>query len=190
MFNGRLGRMVLIGLVGWFLCFACTAGNAAERYVIVPQKSQLQFKAYTLLARPLGKFTAFSGEILADAQQLGASSVRLVVDTRSIDTDNTSRDKHLRSADFFFVEHYPTMTFTSTAITGNPPSYTVQGDLTIRGVTKRITMPVTIEQRPEALLVQGNVALNRQDFGLTYNAFFNPLQDTVDVLFRIVGVRQ
>lgn len=180
---------VLGGVLAWVL-WCAAAGSAAEHYVIVPQKSQLQFKAYSLLAKPLGTFRVFSGHILADAQQLSASSVRLTVETASIDTDNAKRDKHLRSEDFFFVEKYPSMTFVSTAITGQPPRYTVEGDLVIRGVTKRITVPVTIEQRADELVVQGKVVLNRQEFGMTYNLIFNPLQDMVDILFTIIGVRQ
>jgi polyisoprenoid-binding protein YceI len=65
----------------------------------------------------------------------------------------------------------------------------VQGDLEIRGVTKRVTIPVTVEQRQDEIVVQGSISLNRKDFGVNYNAFFNPVQDKVDVVFSIVGVK-
>jgi len=171
------------------MLLACTASHAAERYAIATQQSQVQFKAYSVFAKPLGTFHTFSGEILADAQQLSASQVRLVIEARSIDTDNAKRDEHLRSKDFLFVEKYPMLTFVSTAITGVGPTYSVQGDLTMHGVTQRLTIPVTVEQRQDDIVVRGNIALSRKAFGITYNAFFNPVQDKVDVIFTIVGVK-
>jgi polyisoprenoid-binding protein YceI len=177
-------------VVIWFMLLACPVSHAAEHYTIVPQKSQVQFKAYSVLAKPLGKFHTFSGEILADAQQPSTSQVRLVIEARSIDTDNARRDKHLRSDDFLSVEKYPTITFVSTAITGAAPTYTVQGGLTMRGVTQHLTIPVTVEQRQNEIVARGNISLSRKEFGITYNAFFNPVQDNVDVVFTIVGVKQ
>src|SRR5262249_60769427 len=82
-------------VVSWFMLLACPASHAAEHYTIAPQKSQVQFKAYSVLAKPLGKFHTFSGEILADAQQPSVSQVRLVIEAQSIDMYNARRDKHL-----------------------------------------------------------------------------------------------
>ena len=183
-----------LGSIGWvisgLMLLAWTASHATERYAIAPQQSQVQFKAYSVFAKPVGKFHTFSGEILADAQQLSASQVRLVIEARSIDTDNAQRDKHLRSEAFLFVEKYPTLTFVSTAITGAGPTYTIQGDLTMRGMTQRLTIPVTVEQHQNDIVVRGHISLSRKAFGITYNALFNPVQDKVDVLFTIVGVKQ
>jgi polyisoprenoid-binding protein YceI len=113
----------------------------------------------------------------------------LVIEAASLDTANTRRDQHLRSKDFLFVDQYPSITFTSTAITRDGMKYVVQGDLEMRGVTKRVTLPVAVEQRQDEIVVQGSVSLNRRDFGVQYNAFFNPVQDTVDITFTIVGVK-
>ncbi len=88
------------------------------------------------------------------------------------------------------MEKYPTITFVSTAITGSGPTYTVQGDLTVHGVTQRLPIPVTVEQRQNEIVVRGTISLSRKEFGITYNAFFNPVQDNVDVIFTIVGVKQ
>jgi polyisoprenoid-binding protein YceI len=165
------------------------SSSAAERYVISLPQSRFHFRAYSLFARPRGTFRSFSGDIVADAHNLSASQVRFVIDAASIDTDNAKRDKHLRSEDFLFVEAYPTITFVSTMITGDSPNYRVQGDLRIRGVTQRVVMPVTVAQREDKIVVQGNMRLNRRDFGVNYNAFFNPVRDAVDVMFTIVGVK-
>jgi polyisoprenoid-binding protein YceI len=164
-------------------------GQAAQSYQIASQKSQLQFKGYSLLVTVLGTFHRFAGEIVADAQQLHASHVRCVIEAASLDTANTRRDQHLRSKDFLFVDQYPSITFTSTAITRDGMKYVVQGNLEMRGVTKRVTLPVAVEQRQDEIVVQGSVSLNRRDFGVQYNAFFNPVQDTVDITFTIVGVK-
>jgi polyisoprenoid-binding protein YceI len=176
-------------IIAWVVLLAVVPGSAAERYVISPQQSRFQFKAYSLLNKPLGTFHTFSGEIIADAQQLNASQVRFIIDAVSLDTNNAKRDKHLRSEDFLFVDKYPTITFVSTVITKGGPGYAVQGDLEIRGVTKRVTIPVTVDQRPDAIVVQGSTTLNRKDFGVNYEAFFNPVQNNVDVMFTIVGVK-
>ena len=111
--------------------------------MITPSKSQLQFKAYSLLAKVLGIFHIFRGDIIADAQELSASQVRFVIEAASIDTVNTRRDNHLHSEDFLFVQKYPTITFVSTAIAKDGLHYTVQGDLEIREVTKHLTILVT-----------------------------------------------
>lgn len=177
-------------VISWLVLLACTASHAAERYTIAPQQSQVQFKAYSVFAKPVGKFHTFSGDIVVDAQQPSVSQVRLTIEARSIDTDNTERDEHLRSKDFLFVEQYPTITFVSTAIAGAGSTYTVHGDLTMRGVTQRLTIPVTVEQRQNDIVVRGNISLSRKAFGITYNAFFNPVQDKVDVICTIVGVKQ
>src|SRR5262245_60448054 len=167
-------------VLGWTALLAVGLGQAAEHYRIVLQQSQFQFKGYSLLANALGTFHRFSGEIVADAQQLNASHVRFVIEAASLDTANARRDQHLRSKDFLFVDQYPTITFTSTAIIRDGLQYAVQGDLEMRGVTKRVTIPVTVEQRQNEIVVQGGVSLNRRDFGIQYNAFFNPVQDAVE----------
>ena len=187
--HGGRTRAVVGWVLEWTMLLAVGLGQAAERYRIVPQKSQLQFKGYSLLVNALGTFHRFSGEIVADAQQLHTSHVRFVIEAASLDTANAKRDQHLRSKDFLFVEQYPTITFTSTAITRDGLKYVVQGDLEMRGVTKRVTIPVTVEQRHDEIVVQGSVSLNRRDFSMQYNTFFNPVQDTVDLTFTIVGVQ-
>jgi polyisoprenoid-binding protein YceI len=182
--------LIVVGwIVGWTALLVVRVGQAIERYQIAPQKSQLQFKGYSLLANALGTFHHFSGEIVADAQQLHASHVRFVIEVASLDTANARRDQHLRSKDFLFVDQYPTITFTSTAITRDGMQYVVQGDLMMRGVTRRMTFPVVIIQRQDEIVVQGGVSLNRRDFGMQYHGFFNPVQDGVDVTFTIVGVK-
>jgi polyisoprenoid-binding protein YceI len=172
------------------VCLTCAAlsSQAAERYVINPAESYIGFQAYSWLARPEGRFRALSGDIVADPENLVASSVRLRIEAASIDTGNAKRDAHLRTEDFLFVEQYPTITFTSTAIRPDGPGYVVQGNLQIRGVARLISVPVTVQQQPGRLQIHGSIRLLRKDFGITHNALFNPVNNAVDVAFRIVGV--
>jgi polyisoprenoid-binding protein YceI len=98
------------------------------------------------------------------------------VRTASIDTNQADRDAHLRSDDFFAVEKYPTLTFTSSRITARgPEQYDVVGDLTIRGITQSVVLPVTylgVAKDPwgnEKLAFETEITLDRKEFGLTWN---------------------
>jgi polyisoprenoid-binding protein YceI len=129
------------------LCFAIivAAGAAgAADYSIDPAHSEVNFKIRHLMSKVSGQFTDFDGAIFADFDNLGASSVTFRIQAASIDTQNADRDKHLRSADFFDVETYPDLTFTSSKITKTGDNtYDVAGTFTMHGVSKQITLPVT-----------------------------------------------
>jgi polyisoprenoid-binding protein YceI len=113
---------------------------------------------------------------VADAAKPENSSVEFTIKTASIDTNNEGRDKHLRSADFFDAEKFPEITFKSTKVVAKgKDKFDVTGPLTMHGVTKEVTLPVTFlgsQKDP-----QGNdkagfevaATLNRKDFGIVYN---------------------
>lgn len=120
------------------------AAAAATTYTIDPAHSDVSFKIRHLIANVAGQFAEFDGTISADWDNLEASSVRFAIKAASIDTRNEDRDKHLRSADFFDVEKHPEITFVSDRITkAGDNSYSVTGKLTMHGVTKEVTLPVT-----------------------------------------------
>jgi polyisoprenoid-binding protein YceI len=179
---------VCLWLLATVLLFAAHTAGAAERYVITSAQSRIQFQAYSLFTDPVGEFHRFAGEITVAPENLGASRVRLRIAAASLDTQNRKRDRHLRSEDFFDVEQYPEIIFESTDISRSDAGYLVQGDLTMHGVTKRIEVPVSVERQQRTITVRGKVGLNRQEFKIDYNAFFNPIRDRVDVSFTIVGV--
>jgi polyisoprenoid-binding protein YceI len=139
--------------------------------------SEATFQVRHLLTKVRGRFADFAGTIAFDEQAPAASSVSLTIQATSIDTNEPQRDQHLRSADFFEVETYPTLTFTSTSIApkgGN--DYAVVGDLTIHGVTKPVTLAVSYvgaAKDPWGNTKYGfeaETTINRKDFGLTWNA--------------------
>ena len=150
---------------------------ASKTYAIDPAHSDVTFQVRHLLSKVRGRFTAFSGTIQFDAAAPTQSTVNFTVDVASIDTAQADRDAHLKGDDFFAVETHPTLTFTSRSITATGgTTYTVQGDLTIRGVTKATAIPVEylgVAKDPwgnEKIGFEARVTLNRKDFGLTWNA--------------------
>lgn len=139
--------------------------------------SEAVFQVRHLVTRVRGRFTDFGGTIKMDQADPGKSSVEVEIQAKSIDTSQPDRDTHLRSADFFDVEKFPTLTFRSTAVKKmSDDTYQVTGDLAIRGVTKSIVLQTTflgIAKDPwgnERAGFEAEVTVNRKDFGLTWNA--------------------
>jgi polyisoprenoid-binding protein YceI len=129
---------------------------------------------HMMVSKVRGHFGAFSGQIITADDPL-ASSATVSIDVASIDTDNDMRDDHIRSADFFDAEHHPTMTFTSTGVRAEDHGLFVDGDLTIRGVTKPVALEIETPEfgpNPQGGMKAGFSAtaeINRSDFGVSYN---------------------
>lgn len=148
-------------------------------YEIDPVHSNVHFSIrHLMITNVRGAFTGVSGTVVFDPQNLAASSVRAAIDVKTIDTRDENRDAHLKTADFFDSDQYPTMTFTSTKIEqAGDGEYKVTGDLTIHGVTKPVTLTVE-EVTAESKDPWGNTRIgasakakvNRKDFGLNFNA--------------------
>ena len=123
-----------------------------------------------------GSFKTFEGTLeLGDRPE--SSAVSLTIDARSVDTREAARDDHLRTNDFFDVENHPTWTFQSTRITPESPTeFKVDGDLTIRGVTRPVTLDVEFEgvvKDPYGMHRVGfsaKTSINREDFGVAFGA--------------------
>ena len=113
---------------------------------IDPGHSRLGFSArHAMITTVRGSFNEVEGEFYADPEDLGNSSATITLQAASVDTRNDQRDEHLRSPDFFDVEKYPTISFTSTNIEEiRDRAYIVTGDLTIRDVTQQITVPLVL----------------------------------------------
>jgi polyisoprenoid-binding protein YceI len=131
---------------------------------------------HLMIAKVRGRFTAFDGQVeLRPGSDLPAT-ITATIDAGSIDTREEQRDAHLRSADFFEVEKYPHLTFESERIEGTPEQFTVDGKLTIHGVTRDVRLSGSFEGRardPWGGVRVGYAAhgtINRKDFGLAWNA--------------------
>jgi polyisoprenoid-binding protein YceI len=131
---------------------------------------------HLMIAKVRGRFTAFDGQIeLAPGSDL-PTSITATIDAGSIDTREEQRDAHLLSADFFDVAQFPHLTFESTAIHGAPDDFTIDGKLTIHGITRDVKLSGSFEGRaadPWGGLRVGYAAhgtINRKDFGVAWNA--------------------
>lgn len=151
--------------------------TAVRTHAIDTAHSEAAFEVRHLLTRVRGRFGEFSGAIDFDEADPARSRVDIEIRTASIDTRQTDRDAHLRSDDFFAVDRYPVMTFASTAVTARGGNrFDVAGTLTIRDVARPLVVPVAYLGKArdpwgnEKLAFEGEVTLNRKDFGLTWNA--------------------
>ena len=130
---------------------------------------------HTGLIEVPGFFRDFTGEVNFDAKDISKSSVLFKAMATSIDTGVAGRDTHLRSADFFEVEKYPELTFKSTKVEKSGKGWTVTGDLTMKGVTKSVSIPFEIvgwlgatERSGGRMGIAGETTINRRDFGVNF----------------------
>ena len=115
-------------------------------YTVDPAHSTVEFIVrHLMIAKVRGRFTTFTGQVELPAVGDLPSSISATIEASSIDTREEQRDTHLRSADFFDVEKFPQLTFQSLRIHGEPDEFTIEGDLTIHGVTHRVKLNGTFE---------------------------------------------
>lgn len=113
-----------------------------------------------------GTFSNLSGTILFDPANLTGSSLDVKLEVTTVDTKTAARDKHLRNADFFDVEKFPYISFTSTSITKTAAGYEATGTLTIKDVSKTVTIPFTATQTNTETYFKGDFTINRVDYGV------------------------
>lgn len=179
--------MLVFGLL--LLAAAGPARADVVRLRITPEDSALTFKATSRLANADGRFHRFSGAVSVDPRDPTTARVAITVEAASIDTGNTKRDSHLRNQDFFWVERFPTIVFESVGAAPDAGGVTVVGRLTVRGVTREITVPATVDLTPERFVARGQFDLKRSDYGINYQSFLNPVGDVVHVSFVFRGAR-
>jgi polyisoprenoid-binding protein YceI len=155
-------------------------GYEAATWTIDPVHSEVGFSVrHMMVSKVRGRFNTFSGELVT-ADDPTKSSVTAEIDLSSIDTGQEQRDAHIRSADFFEVETYPTMTYKSTGIRVEDGEYVLDGDLTLKGVTKSVPLRLELQGfGPDAyggyragFTATGEIS--RSDFNVSFNA---PLQN-------------
>jgi len=154
-----------------------TNQNSTRTFVIDKAHSEVGFQVRHLVTRVRGRFAEFEGRIQFDQTNPAGSSVAVTIQASSVDTNEPKRDAHLRSADFFSVDEYPKLTFTSRSVKAKGgDSFEVAGDLAIRGITKPVALRTTflgVAKDPwgnERIGFEAEVELNRKDFGLMWNA--------------------
>jgi polyisoprenoid-binding protein YceI len=159
---------------------ATAAAAEPKPYRIDPNHSLVGFNIRHFFSRTPGRFKDYTGTIMLDDKNLAASSVEITIQAASIDTENERRDSDLRSKNFFQVDSFPTLTFKSTKVVPGPgQEFLINGDLTIRGVTKPVTLQATttgmgdvaMNGRPPRKMAgfEAKTTLNRKDFGIVWN---------------------
>jgi polyisoprenoid-binding protein YceI len=155
---------------------ATIPGYIAGTWTIDPIHSEVGFSVrHMMVSKVRGKFSEFSGHIVTGESPLD-SSVSVTIDLNSIDTGSQDRDNHIRSADFFDVDTHTTMTYRSTGLRRAGDSYVLDGELTLRDVTKPISLDLELGgfgPDPYGGTRAGFTAtgdLKRSDFGVDFNA--------------------
>jgi polyisoprenoid-binding protein YceI len=143
------------------------SGKGMSSLAINPSNSKIEFLGAKVTASHLGGFTDFAGT-LELGQPVDASRIEVTIQTASLYADKEKLTKHLKSPDFFDVAKFPTATFRSTEIKAQGEGHTITGDMTLHGVTKRISFPATIAVSDEQVSANAEFSINRQDFGIAY----------------------
>jgi polyisoprenoid-binding protein YceI len=155
-----------------------TTTPATSTWNIDPAHSSAEFKVkHMMISNVKGKFSGISGVLHRYDADHTRSTLEISIDVSTINTHDPQRDGHLKSADFFDVEKFPTMTFKSTHIEQKAGGFAVTGDLTIHGVTKPATLAVEDVSEPAKdpwgnlrIGLSATAKINRKDFGLAWNA--------------------
>jgi len=151
-------------------------GYVAGSWTIDPVHSDVGFTVrHMMVSKVRGRFPRFEGSIVTAPNPL-ESAVTASIDLTSIDTNNAQRDEHIRSADFLDVSNHPTMTFRSTGVRQDGDGFVVDGELTLKGVTREV--PLKLELNGFGPDAYGGVRagfsatteINRRDFGVNFNA--------------------
>jgi polyisoprenoid-binding protein YceI len=151
--------------------------TAASTWQLDPAHTQVEFAVtHMMFAKVRGRFTDVSGSLVVGSEgNDGQSRTSVVIRGESIDTGQAQRDEHLRSADFFDVERFPELTFESRAVTRDGGRLIIAGGLTIRDVTREVTLEVAESGRGidpwgnERIGFTATTSIDRRDFGLTWN---------------------
>jgi polyisoprenoid-binding protein YceI len=153
-----------------------SAASGADKYQIDPVHSSIDFAVrHMVLSNVKGNFTDFSGVIVHDTADLAKSSVSVTIAASSINTNNVTRDNHLKSPDFFDVAKFPDITFQSERIEKSDSGYIAIGKLTMHGVIKEIALPFTVMgmvKDPTGVMhvgIEAGMTLNRQDYGISWS---------------------
>ncbi len=173
-------------------------GYVAGTWTIDPVHSDVAFSVrHMMVSKVRGKFHKVDGKIVT-AENPQDSSVTATIDLSSIDTGNEQRDAHLRSSDFFSVDEQPLMTYRSTGIRRTGDDAVLDGELTIRGITKQVTLKLElVGLGPDAyggtrVGFSATGEINRRDFGISWNAAIEGggvvVSDKVQIALEIQGV--
>lgn len=157
-----------------------------EKITVTPENATIEWIGTKDEGKHDGGFRKLSGRCVVDQTDLSTAKISLEIDTTSIWSDAEKLTNHLKSADFFEVNEFPTATFQSTGVKLTPDgTYSVTGDLTLHGVTKEITFPATMAFADGTLTVKAEFTINRFDYGIDYGK--GKVHDDVTIKASLAG---
>ncbi len=160
-----------------------TPSVAAEEFRADVAHSTVGFVVESALIDAQGTFNEWSAVAIVDGGDLSTLEIRATIDISSIDTGIEKRDAHLESPDFFEVGNYPEAVFKSREVkVQSPESLLVSGDLTIKGVTQKVSIPVAVKHSEDGRYrLAGQLKIDRMAYGVDYQSNLNPIADSVDI---------
>ncbi len=198
-----LSRMFGVMLIA--IAPAALGAQELQEYVVDAGHSIVEFSIPFAFTRVKGRFNESRGTVLYDRSNPARSSVTVVIEANSIDTGWPHRDEHLRTSDFFDVEHFPSIVFQSDSLRPTSRGWMVDGRLTMHGVTKHLSLPIhLVAGAPQRSPESGNMILDatstlrlaRGDFGITGGSRYNPwftaaraatMGDSVSISLEVEG---
>jgi polyisoprenoid-binding protein YceI len=173
----------------------------AADYRIDPSHSQVGFSVkHMMVSKVPGKFDSYEGELAFDSKTMQFTKLKGIIDANSVNTENERRDKHLRSADFFDAANHPKVIFEMTSYKGDADGGKMEGKLTIRGITKPVTLDVELGGLVKDPWGNNRIGfslsgkINRQEFGLKWNKLLETggfvVGDSVKLLVDIEGIEE
>ena len=169
-------------------------------YTLDPSHTRIGFVArHAMVTKVRGSFNDFEGQAVLDGDDPSRSTASVTIQVASIDTRSPQRDEHLRSNDFLAINEFPTITFVSSAVRQAGEGFELDGDLTLRGVTRPLTIPFTFEGSATDVYgnlrvgFEGSVAISRKDFGVTWNAVLETggvmVSDKIVLEFEVSAIK-
>ena len=179
--------LTMKGILLLVLVMAIMTPGMAQKLTPSAEGSAVKFTIKNFGVNTEGSFTGLEGEINFDPADPGAASFNVSVDAATVNTAVEMRDSHLRKSEYFDIQNYPRIKFVSTRITQGKKegSYSVVGNLTIRDVTKEVTIPFAVAPKEGGYQFTGEFKINRRDFGVGGGSL--TLSDNVTIGLSVFG---
>ena len=191
--KGMFAAVLAVGMIGSVAGAATYEVDASHSYVGFSVR-------HMVVSNTKGSFGEVKGTIEFDQDAPESISASAIVSVQSVDTKNEKRDKHLRGSDFFDVEKYPEITFETTRVEGSLPEVTLIGNLTIKDVTKEVSIPaeftgpVTDPWGNVRIGFSGSTKINRKDYGISFSKVMDGgglvVGDEVKISLEIEGIKK
>jgi polyisoprenoid-binding protein YceI len=174
-------------LLSLIFLFAGLFTVKAQQYKPVDDRSEVKFTIKNFGINTPGSLKGLKGSVKFNPADLVSSSFNVSVDVNTINTGVDARDSHIKKEEYFNAEKFPVISFNSTKITKEQDGYTVTGSLTIKGVTKPISFPFTVQSQDNGLIFSGSFTIDRKDFGVGGSSAV--LGNSVEVSLKVFSVK-